>query len=261
MRLSQPDLFIDLGADLKAGLPANQLQAADWPPKLEALTQGWQELLEGFWRSPTGLSLDQKMRAGLSAGRVFFPQAVYKALALTPFENIKVVVLGQDPYHGPDQAQGLAFSVGLGQKIPPSLRNIFKEIQRDLGVAMPTGPQAGSLVRWSEQGVLLLNTALTVEQSLPASHSKWGWEVLTDKIIREVATHPEPKAFLLWGSHAQSKSSLIDALNNGGRHLVLKANHPSPLSALRPPLPFMGCGHFGQVNRWLERQKKKPIRW
>jgi len=261
MRLSQSDLFTDLGAGLKVGLPSNQLQAADWPPKLEVLTQGWQELLEGFWRSPAGLSLDQKMRAGLSAGRVFFPQAVYKAFALTPFENVKVVVLGQDPYHGPDQAEGLAFSVGSGQKIPPSLRNIFKEIQRDLGVAMPTGPQAGSLVRWSEQGVLLLNTALTVEQSLPASHSKWGWEVLTDTIIQGIAAHPEPKAFLLWGAHAQGKASLIGALNNDGRHLVLNANHPSPLSALRPPLPFMGCGHFGQVNRWLERQKKKPIRW
>ena len=261
MRLSQPDLFNDAGAALKVAQPSNQLLAAEWPPKLEALTQGWQELLGYFWRSPTGLSLDQKMRAGLSAGRVFFPPAVYKAFALTPFENVKVVVLGQDPYHGPDQAEGLAFSVGPGQKIPPSLRNIFKEIQRDLSVAMPTGPQAGSLVRWSEQGVLLLNTALTVEQSLPASHSKWGWEVLTDKIIQGVAAHPEPKAFLLWGAHAQSKSSLIEAMNSDGRHLVLKANHPSPLSALRPPLPFMGCGHFGQVNRWLERQKKKPIRW
>jgi uracil-DNA glycosylase len=155
----------------------------------------------------------------------------------------------------------LAFSVGPGQKIPPSLRNIFKEIQRDLGVPMPTGLQAGSLVRWSEQGVLLLNTALTVEQSLPASHSKWGWEVLTDNIIQGIAAHPEPKAFLLWGAHAQGKASLIDSLNIDGRHLVLKANHPSPLSALRPPLPFMGCGHFGQVNHWLERQKKNPIRW
>ena len=140
MRLSQSDLFNDAGADLKVVQPSNQLHAADWPPKLEALTQGWQELVRHFWLSPTGVLLDQKVRAGLSAGQVFFPQAVYKAFALTPFENVKVVVLGQDPYHGPDQAEGLAFSVGPGQKIPPSLRNIFKEIQRDLGVAMPTGP-------------------------------------------------------------------------------------------------------------------------
>ncbi len=125
MRLSQSDLFNDAGADLKVVQPSNQLQTADWPPKLEALTQGWQQLLGHFWHSPTGVLLDQKMRAGLSAGQVFVPQAVYKALALTPFENVKVVVLGQDPYHGPDQAEGLAFSVGPGQKIPPSLRNIF----------------------------------------------------------------------------------------------------------------------------------------
>jgi hypothetical protein len=141
MRLSQSDLFNDAGADLKVVQPSNQLQPADWPPKLEALTQGWQQLLGHFWHSPTGVLLDQKMRAGLSAGQVFFPQAVYKAFALTPFENVKLVVLGQDPYHGPDQAEGLAFSVGPGQKIPPSLRNIFKEIQRDLGVAIPTGPR------------------------------------------------------------------------------------------------------------------------
>jgi uracil-DNA glycosylase len=155
----------------------------------------------------------------------------------------------------------LAFSVGAGQKIPPSLRNIFKEIQRDLGTLIPSGTDAGSLVRWAEQGVLLLNTALTVEQSIPASHSDWGWEVLTDKIIQALAAQPKPKAFLLWGAHAQSKASLIEALNDQGQHLVLKANHPSPLSALRPPTPFMGCGHFGQVNRWLKGQKKKPILW
>jgi uracil-DNA glycosylase len=199
--------------------------------------------------------------ACLAAGQVIFPDSPYRALALTPFENVQVVVLGQDPYHGPDQAQGLAFSVGADQKIPPSLRNIFKEIQRDLGSPIPSGADAGSLVRWAEQGVLLLNTALTVEQSKPASHSDWGWEGLTDKIIQALSTHPNPKAFLLWGAHAQSKASQIEALNDQGRHLVLKANHPSPLSALRLPTPFMGCGHFGQVNRWLEGQKKKPILW
>jgi len=201
------------------------------------------------------------VRAGLAAGQVVFPDSPYRALALTPFEKVQVVVLGQDPYHGPDQAQGLAFSVGAGQKIPPSLRNIFKEIQRDLGAPIPLGANAGSLVRWAEQGVLLLNTALTVEQSKPASHSDWGWEVLTDKIIQALSAQPKPKAFLLWGAHAQSKASLIEALDDQGQHLVLKANHPSPLSALRPPTPFMGCGHFGQVNRWLEGQKKKPILW
>ena len=261
MRLNQTDLFSEEGAHLAVPAPSNQLLASNWPPSTVGLTDPWRELLSGFWRSPAGLALDQKMRAGLAAGQVVFPDSPYRALALTPFEKVQVVVLGQDPYHGPDQAQGLAFSVGAGQKIPPSLRNIFKEIQRDLGAPIPLGADAGSLVRWAEQGVLLLNTALTVEQSIPASHSDWGWEVLTDKFIQALAVQPKPKAFLLWGAHAQSKASLIEALNDQGQHLVLKANHPSPLSALRPPTPFMGCGHFGQVNRCLEGQKKKPILW
>ena len=261
MRLNQTDLFRGDGAHLAKPAPSNQLLASDWPPCIEALTEAWRELLTEFWGSPAGLVLDHKLRAGLAAGKVIFPHSPYRALSLTPFEEVQVVVLGQDPYHGPDQAQGLAFSVGEGQKIPPSLRNIFKEIQRDLGAPIPSGADAGSLVRWAEQGVLLLNTALTVEQSIPASHSDWGWEVLTDKVIQSLSAHPKPKAFLLWGAHAQSKASQIEAFNDQGRHLVLKANHPSPLSALRPPTPFMGCGHFGQVNRWLEGQKKKPILW
>jgi len=261
MRLNQTDLFSGEGTPLAVPAPSNQLLVSHWPPSMEALTKAWQELLRDFWGSAAGSTLDKKVSAGLAAGQVIFPHSPYRALALTPFEKVQVVVLGQDPYHGPDQAQGLAFSVGPGQKIPPSLRNIFKEVQRDLGAPIPLGDDAGSLVRWAEQGVLLLNTALTVEQSIPASHSDWGWEVLTDKIIQALAAHPTPKAFLLWGAHAQSKSSLIEAFNGQGLHLVLKANHPSPLSALRPPTPFMACGHFGQVNRWLEGQKKKPILW
>ena len=261
MRLNQTDLFSGAGAHLVEPAPSNQLLESDWPPRMEALTEAWRELLSEFWGGPAGLVLDHKLRAGLAAGKAIFPQSPYRALALTPFEKVQVVVLGQDPYHGPDQAQGLAFSVGQGQKIPPSLRNIFKEIQRDLGAPIPLGADAGCLERWAEQGVLLLNTALTVEQSMPASHSDWGWEVLTDKIIQALSAHPKPKAFLLWGAHAQSKAKQIEALNDQGRHLILKANHPSPLSALRRPTPFMGCGHFGQVNRWLEGQKKKPILW
>ena len=261
MRLNQTDLFSGAGAHLVEPAPSNQLLESDWPPRMEALTEAWRELLSEFWGGPAGLVLDHKLRAGLAAGKAIFPQSPYRALALTPFEKVQVVVLGQDPYHGPDQAQGLAFSVGQGQKIPPSLRNIFKEIQRDLGAPIPSGTDAGCLERWAEQGVLLLNTALTVEQSMPASHSDWGWEVLTDKIIQALSAHPKPKAFLLWGAHAQSKAKQIEALNDQGRHLILKANHPSPLSALRLPTPFIGCGHFGQVNRWLEGQKKKPILW
>jgi len=261
MRLSQTDLFSGEAAHVAVPTPSNQLLASRWPPSMEALTEAWQDLLRDFWGGSTGSTLDKKMSACLATGQVIFPDSPYRALALTPFEKVQVVVLGQDPYHGPDQAQGLAFSVGAGQKIPPSLRNIFKEIQRDLGVPIPSGTDAGSLERWAEQGVLLLNTALTVEQSKPASHSDWGWEVLTDKIIQALSAHPKPKAFLLWGAHAQSKAKQIEALNDLGRHLILKANHPSPLSALRRPTPFMGCGHFGQVNRWLEGQKKKPILW
>ena len=261
MRLNQTDLFSGGGDPLVVPAFSNQLLVSHWPPSMEALTEAWQDLLRDFWGSSTGSTLDKKVRACLAAGQVIFPDSPYRALALTPFEKVQVVVLGQDPYHGPDQAQGLAFSVGQGQKIPPSLRNIFKETQRDLGAPIPSGADAGSLVRWAEQGVLLLNTALTVEQSKPASHSNWGWEVLTDNIIKALSAHPKPKAFLLWGAHAQSKASQIEALNDQGRHLILKANHPSPLSALRLPTPFMGCGHFGQVNRWLEGQKKKPILW
>jgi len=261
MRLSQTDLFSGEAAHVAVPTPSNQLLASRWPPSMEALTEAWQDLLRDFWGGSTGSTLDKKMSACLATGQVIFPDSPYRALALTPFEKVQVVVLGQDPYHGPDQAQGLAFSVGAGQKIPPSLRNIFKEIQRDLGAPIPSGTDAGSLERWAEQGVLLLNTALTVEQSKPASHSDWGWEVLTDKIIQALSAHPKPKAFLLWGAHAQSKAKQIEALNDLGRHLILKANHPSPLSALRRPTPFMGCGHFGQVNRWLEGQKKKPILW
>ena len=261
MRLNQTDLFSGECPHSGVPAPSNQLLASHWPPSMEALTEAWQDLLRDFWGSSTGSTLDKKVSACLTAGQVIFPDSPYRALALTPFEKVQVVVLGQDPYHGPDQAQGLAFSVGSGQKIPPSLRNIFKEVQRDLGAPIPSGVDAGSLLRWAEQGVLLLNTALTVEQSKPASHSDWGWEVLTDKIIQSLSAHPKPKAFLLWGAHAQSKAKQIEALNDQSRHLILKANHPSPLSALRLPTPFMGCGHFGQVNRWLEGQKKKPILW
>ncbi len=240
---------------------ANQLRLDDWPPTEGDLSPTWTQLLADFWQSHVGQSLSEKLLASLKAGKVVYPRTPYKALALTPFENVRVVILGQDPYHGPCQAEGLAFSVGDSQKIPPSLRNILKEIQRDTGGLPPLSANGGSLVRWAEQGVLLLNTVLTVEDGLPAGHSKWGWEVLTDKIIQVLAKDSRPHAFLLWGGHAQNKAVGIEAFNEDGRHLILKANHPSPLSALRPPLPFMGCGHFGHVNRWLEAQNKKPIVW
>jgi len=259
----QADLF-GLGASQVAASPTvafNQMRAVDWPASLEGLSSAWAEHLAEFWQSPVGQSLSVKVSAVLSAGKLIYPRTPYKALALTPFDKVRVVILGQDPYHGPGQAEGLAFSVGEGQKIPPSLRNIFKEVQRDTGANSPVGVHAGSLDRWASQGVLLLNTALTVEDSQPASHSHWGWEVLTDKLIRVLAEDVQPRAFVLWGAHAQSKSDLIEASDKLKQHLILRANHPSPLSALRPPTPFMGSGHFGQINRWLKAQNKNPIQW
>ncbi len=258
----QAPLFSDLdeeGAGL--AMPANQLRAIDWPPSLTGLSPVWTRLLHEHWQSDVGRALSHKLTEHLAAEKLIYPRTPYRALELTPFDKVRVVILGQDPYHGPGQAEGLAFSVGEGQKIPPSLRNIFKEVLRDTGAATPQAAHTGSLVRWAAQGVLLLNTALTVEDSQPASHSNWGWEVLTDKIIAALATDAQPRAFLLWGGHAQGKEALIKSGDTAKRHLVLKANHPSPLSALRPPLPFMGCGHFGQVNQWLAAQNKKSILW
>lgn len=189
----------------------------------------------------------------LAGNAVVFPPQPLRALVLTPPEQVRVVILGQDPYHGRGQAEGLAFSVASGTPLPPSLRNIFKELQRDLGTQPPKFPvPGGSLVHWATHGVLLLNTCLTVEEGLPASHAKRGWEVLTDAVIQQVSDGAHPVVFMLWGAHAQSKRVLIDAR----RHKVLVANHPSPLSALRPPLPFIGCGHFSEARAWRDLHPK-----
>ena len=219
---------------------------ADWP-----VAAGWRPLVDEFFASPAGQNLLGFLRERLEAGAVVFPPQPLRALELTPPEQVRVVILGQDPYHGRGQAEGLAFSVAPGVALPPSLRNIFKELERDLGTPPPKFPNpGGSLVNWARHGVLLLNTCLTVEEGQPASHSGRGWEVLTDALIRHVAKLERPLVFMLWGSHAQSKRMLIDS----SRHKVLVANHPSPLSALRPPLPFIGCGHFGQARAWRDAQ-------
>ena len=226
---------------------ADQLVACDpvaWP-----VAAGWQPLVDGFFASAAGVKLQAFLGERLTAGATIFPPQPLRALALTPPEQVRVVILGQDPYHGRGQAEGLAFSVAPGVAIPPSLRNIFKELQRDLGTAPPPFPQpGGSLVKWARNGMLLLNTCLTVEEAQPASHAGRGWEVLTDAVIRHVSDVAQPTVFMLWGAHAQSKRPLIDAQ----RHKVLTANHPSPLSALRPPVPFIGCGHFSQARAWRE---------
>ena len=232
--------------------PPSQLQSADpadWP-----VAPGWQPLVDDFFASARGQALLGFLRQRLEAGAVIFPPRPLRALELTPPESVRVVILGQDPYHGRGQAEGLAFSVAPGVQLPPSLRNIFKELQRDLGTPFPAWPEpGGSLVKWAKNGVLLLNTCLTVEEAQPASHAGKGWEQLTDAVIRKVGEGDRPAVFMLWGSHAQSKRPLIDA----ERHLVLTANHPSPLSALRPPVPFIGCGHFGRAREFREQQAAK----
>ncbi|WP_038204079.1 uracil-DNA glycosylase [Xenophilus azovorans] len=233
-----------------ATVPSTQLQSADpadWP-----VAPGWQPLVDAFFGSETGLSLLDFLYQRLKAGAVIFPPQPLRALELTPPEEVRVVILGQDPYHGRGQAEGLAFSVAPGVALPPSLRNIFKELERDLGTPPPPFPNpGGSLVKWAKNGVLLLNTCLTVEEGQPASHAGRGWEVLTDAVIRHVADGERPVVFMLWGSHAQSKRSFID----GRRHKLLMSNHPSPLSAQRPPVPFIGCGHFGQARAWRDAQR------
>ncbi|MCM2346697.1 uracil-DNA glycosylase [Acidovorax soli] len=218
---------------------------ADWP-----VAPGWQPLVQDFFAGAAGGKLLTFLQARLAAGATIFPPRPLRALELTPPGEVRVVILGQDPYHGRGQAEGLAFSVAPGVALPPSLRNIFKELQRDLGTPFPAMPEpGGSLVKWARNGVLLLNTTLTVEEGQPASHAGKGWEVLTDAVIRHVAQGQRPVVFMHWGAHAQSKRAVIPR-DRG--HLVLTANHPSPLSALRPPVPFIGCGHFGQARAFRQ---------
>ena len=229
-----------------------------WPPDVAALDPAWRALVQHFLESEVGQHLSAQLIQRLAAGAVVYPPDPFRALALTPLNQVRVVILGQDPYHGPGQAEGLAFSVPEGVRIPPSLRNIFKELQQSLAVPMPAH---GSLVRWARQGVLLLNTCLTVEDGQAASHAGWGWEALTDALVRAVAQGPEPVVFMLWGAHAQAKKDLIERAAGDARHLILQANHPSPLSAMRPPVPFLGCGHFALARDFWVRNEKNSIDW
>lgn len=220
----------------------------------DAVAGSWRPVTEAFRRSPAGRALIDFVDARVAAGAVVFPPEPLRALALTPLEQVRAVILGQDPYHQPGQAEGLAFSVPPGVRPPPSLRNLFKELQRDLGLPSPA---SGSLLPWARRGVLLLNTTLTVEQDRPGSHARQGWEALTDGLIDAVVQRPVPTAFLLWGGHAQRKAERIRA---AARHGVWEANHPSPLSANRPPMPFVGCGHFGAAADFLARHGR-PVDW
>lgn len=186
------------------------------------------------------------------ATKAIFPpkELVFNAFYLCPFEAVKVVIIGQDPYHGPGQANGLAFSVSNGIKVPPSLKNIFKELNTDVNAQIPV---CGNLENWAKQGVLLLNTILTVEQGLPGSHRNKGWEVFTDAVIKHISSEKEHVVFLLWGNYAIQKENLIDS----SKHLILKAAHPSPLARGA----FFGCKHFSTTNSYLVKNSLKPIDW
>jgi len=230
-------------------------------PLAQAFAQvpaAWRAVTDGFLASPTGLALAAFVDQRVRGGAVVYPSRVFRALELTEPQNTRVVILGQDPYHGPGQAQGLAFSVAPGQtKLPPSLRNMLKEVQSDTGAPSQC---RDDLTPWARQGVLLLNSALTVEEGEPQSHAARGWEQLTDALLARVAESAEPTVFMLWGASAQRKRALVE---QGGRHLVLAANHPSPLSALRLPVPFVGCRHFSRANEFLARTRPggRPIHW
>ena len=224
--------------------------------QFDALPSDWREAARDFVTSPACAALCAFVDRRVAAGALVFPPRPLHALELTRLDAVRVVILGQDPYHGAGQAHGLAFSVPDGVRPPPSLRNIFLELGSDLGAARPP---AGDLSCWARQGVLLLNAVMTVEEGRPASHAGAGWEQFTDLIVEQLAQAAAPKAFLLWGAYAQAKSSMI--ADAGCGHLVLTANHPSPLSARRPPLPFLGCRHFSQANAFLAACGRGEIEW
>jgi uracil-DNA glycosylase len=217
------------------------------------LHPSWLDRIGGEFDEPYMAELKRFLVAEREGGKRIFPKGSkwFRALDLTPLDQVRVVILGQDPYHGVGQAHGLCFSVQPGVQTPPSLVNIYKELQSDLGIKPA---RHGFLEHWAKQGVLLLNSVLTVEMGRAASHRDRGWERFTDAIIREINARPDPVVFMLWGSYAQKKAAFVDT----SRHLVLKAPHPSPLSAHSG---FFGCRHFSQANAFLESRGLKPIDW
>lgn len=219
---------------------------------MAAISNDWLAALQDEFKKPYYKQLFQTVTEEYKT-KLIFPPAddIFNAFHLTPLSQVKVVILGQDPYHGPGQAHGLCFSVNDGIPFPPSLRNIFKEINNDLGTQIP---DSGNLTRWAVQGVLLLNATLTVREHCAGSHQRQGWETFTDAVIKTISDNCENVVFILWGSYAQSKSALIDA----SRHLVLKSVHPSPLSA---HAGFFGNHHFSRANDYLQTHGKLPISW
>jgi uracil-DNA glycosylase len=222
-------------------------------PSAVAIDESWFEVLEEEFDRPYFVQLKESLVAEKAAGRVIFPKGadIFRAFNTTPFHQVKVVIIGQDPYHGPGQAHGLSFSVPQGIKAPPSLVNIFKELKTDIGPHISTETD---LTRWAKQGVLLLNSILTVRANEAASHRSLGWEQFTDAAILALSEKRDGLVFLLWGAFAGSKSKLID----DHKHLVLKAPHPSPLSAYNG---WFGSKHFSQTNQWLINQGQSAIRW
>lgn len=218
-------------------------------PKME---QGWLEAMKEEFTKEYFLSIKTFLKSEKAAGKVIYPPGmqIFSAFNHTPFDNIKCLIVGQDPYHGMGQANGLCFSVAKGVRQPPSLVNIFKELNDDLGIPFP---KHGDLTSWADQGVLLLNASLTVEAGKPASHSKIGWEIFTDAVISKVSNDKEHVVFILWGKFAQSKSALIDQ----SKHCILTSAHPSPYSAHM----FFGCRHFSKANAYLEKHGITPIDW
>ncbi len=217
------------------------------------MDKGWRNLLDSEMKCDYYLQLQSFLDEEYRSGKLIYPEKdlIFNAFDKTPLEKVKVVLLGQDPYHGPGQAHGLCFSVNQSVKLPPSLKNIFKELNQDLGIEIPS---SGNLEKWAEQGVLLLNSILTVRHSEPGSHQNRGWEQFTDTVIRLLSDKKSGLLFLLWGRYAQAKETLIDS----GRHYILKAAHPSPFSAYQG---FLGCRHFSRVNELLVKTGQKPINW
>ncbi len=216
------------------------------------IEESWKKALGAEFEKPYFAELVSFLHAEKAAGKAIYPPGnrIFKAFELTPVDGVKAVILGQDPYHGFGQAMGLSFSVPDGVKMPPSLRNIFKEVETDLGIRMSGSP---NLEKWARQGVLLLNSILTVEEGRPASHSKIGWQEFTDAVIRYLSDSREGIVFLLWGGYARSKKALIDP----SRHHILEAAHPSPLAGGA----FFGCRHFSKTNEILVSEGKEPIDW
>lgn len=219
-------------------------------PKLH---ESWKNVLSEEFSKPYFKSLKTFLENERNSGQIIYPPGplIFSALDSTPFDEVKVIILGQDPYHNPGQAEGLSFSVPKGQKLPPSLQNIFKELKTDLGIETPNH---GNLKKWAKQGVLLLNATLTVRENQPGSHQKKGWENFTDSIIRELSFRKNGLIFILWGKYAQAKINLIDTT----KHFILQAPHPSPFSVERG---FYGCKHFSKTNELLTEQGLTPIDW